>query len=466
MEDKVVSLSTAFGLNKGQLIALTGGGGKTSLMMALSEELAGGVVVTATTRLALEQTEQVQEVIWLYDGDSSNQTGQSSKTVPIPGTLELENQVSAALEKTKRCLVVGQRQGDKVGGVPVDLPGKFMTMANVSFVLVEADGSRNRPCKAPASHEPVIPEDATIVIPMAGIDALDRPMNEVSHRPDLVSSLTGLNQYDIMTPQALARLLAHPDGGLKGAPEQARIIPFINKVDSDSRLIQARSVARQLLQENRVEKVILGAVHSDRPFREAHRRVTAVVLAAGESKRMGRSKQLLPWGDTTVLGQIIRNLQRSAVNEIIVVSGSNAGAIEAEAAQHGIETIRNEFYASGGMISSLQTALRQLPDNRAAVLVMLADQPMVESTTIDALLLAYWEYRGELLAPVFSGKRGNPVLFGRSYIRELLALADRRAPREIIRRHKQDLTLVQVESDSVLHDIDRQDDYERWRPRD
>ncbi len=464
MEEKVVSLIKAIGLGQSQLLAITGGGGKSSLMLALAEELSAGVVITSTTRLSVSQTGLVPEVIWLDDFESARSTDSDPKVSTSFWNIELENAISAAVSRAGRCLVIGAKIGDKVKGVPVDFPNRFMTLENVSFVLVEADGSRNKPCKAPGVHEPAIPGEASVVMPMAGIDAVGRPVNEVAHRPALVGSLTGLNQDDIMTPEALAGLLAHPEGGLKGVPRRARIIPFLNKVDSHERLVHARQVARLILQQDRVEKVLLGAVQSRQPVRESHRRVTAVVLAAGESKRMGRSKQLLPWGTTTVLGQTIRVLQRSAVNEVIVVSGAHAEAIEAEVAPFGVKAIYNERFATGGMISSLQTALDQLPENRAAVLVMLADQPMIESLTIDTVIQAYWENRGELIAPVFAGRRGNPVLFGRSYFRELLSLPGGSAPREILRRHEQDLTLVAVESDSILHDIDREADYERWRP--
>jgi molybdenum cofactor cytidylyltransferase len=179
---------------------------------------------------------------------------------------------------------------------------------------------------------------------------------------------------------------------------------------------------------------------------------------------MGEPKQLLPWGDTTVLGQTLRNLQQSTVDHIVVVSGHEAEKVAAEAAASGVPVIHNPDYAAGEMLSSLQAAVRRLPPDQDAVLVMLADQPLVRAATIDRLLAAYRSGQGELLAPVYGGQRGNPVLIGRPYFAELLALPRGQAPRTLLRRHRPHLRLVEVDSDAILVDLDRPEEYERHRP--
>lgn len=459
-----MTLAQAIKVGASELVAFTGGGGKTSLMMALSRELSGGVVMTATTRLSGEQVLQVPEVIRFFPSELGESPEQWPETGRVPGRVKLYREISESLERSGRCLVVGEPYEDKVIGVPVDLPGQLFLREDVAYVLVEADGSRQKPCKAPGPHEPVIPPEATIVLPTAGIDAIGKPISEVAHRPERVKVITGLEVDQPMTERALARLLTHHDGGMKGIPQEARVVPFLNKVDSEELLEKARRVARFILEEDRIDRVISGAIRSERPVREIHRRVTAIVLAAGRSSRMGRPKQLLTWGDTTVLGQTIRNLLQSSVNEIVVVSGYQAQQVETVSAQFGVETVYNERYASGGMVASVQTALRSLPDNCEAILVMLADQPMVETATINRLVEAWSKNRGELLAPVIGDRRGNPVLFSRRYFDELLSLPEGAAPRDLLRRHDADLNLVEVETDSILHDLDEIEDYERWRP--
>jgi molybdenum cofactor cytidylyltransferase len=111
------------------------------------------------------------------------------------------------------------------------------------------------------------------------------------------------------------------------------------------------------------------------------------------------------------------------------------------------------------MLSSLQTAVRHLPSYIDAVLVTLVDQPLVEPETIDHLLAAYWQGHGELIAPSFAGRRGNPVLIGRPHFDELLRLPVGKAPRDLLRRHE--VYLVPAQSAAVLDDIDTMDDYRR-----
>jgi molybdenum cofactor cytidylyltransferase len=414
-------------------------------MFALAQALPGRVVVTTTTRIFAAQIKLAAAAC-------------------NPENLE---GLSLILDRHHFCLVVGEVVGDKAFGVDPALPGELLARPDVDFVLVEADGSRMRPVKAPADHEPVVPPQTTLLVPVVGIDALDKPISAVAHRPELVARLlagpTGAASVDQkLTAEAIATLIAHPRGGLKGAPRTARLIPYINKVERDDQLAGAHQIARSLLHETRIEQVVIGAIRGGRAVRAVHKRVTAVVLAAGQAKRMGQAKQLLPWHDITVLGQTLRNLKSSAVHDVVVVTGYEAGAVEGVARAEGIRTIYNPSYQSGEMLSSLKKAVEDLPKDREAVLVMLADQPMIEPATIDLLLGAYWQGSGELIAPVYAGTRGNPVLIGRSHFSEFLALPPDSAPRVLLERHRASLHLVPVQTDSILRDLDLPEDYQRW----
>jgi molybdenum cofactor cytidylyltransferase len=466
MKRGAIGLPEAFGLRSGELVSITGGGGKSSLMFALARALPGRVIMTTTTRIFAAQT-KLAEAICVIPSETPSVAleGRGRPFGELPGESEQSAQLGGLLERHGRCLVIGEIAGEKASGVPPDLPGRLLARADVDYVLVEADGSRMRPCKAPAGHEPVVPPETTVLVPVAGIDAVGGRLADVAHRPERVAALTGLTLSDEMTSAALAALLSHPEGGLKGAPDRARLIPLLNKVMTAKQSIAADEVARLLLRNERIDSVVIGAVRESAPVLAIQRRVTAVVLAAGESKRMGQLKQLLPWGQTTVLAQSLSNLRASAVHDILVVSGHQAGAVEAVAREHGLDSVHNPDYASGEMLSSLQTAVRKLPENRSAVLVMLADQPMVGPEIVDLILDAYRKGQGELLAPSFRGRRGNPVLIGRRYFAELLALPAGAAPRDLLKSHPEDVVTVEVSTDSVLRDLDRPEDYERWRPR-
>jgi molybdenum cofactor cytidylyltransferase len=453
MSNALWSLQAALDLRpQGELVAFAGGGGKTSLLFALAAALPGRVIVTTTTRIFAAQMQLAPAVCYADD----------------------LSRLGGYLTEHRTCLVVGRVEGDKALGIDPSLPGRLLTRPDVDTVLVEADGSRMRPVKAPAEHEPVIPPDATMLTPVVGVDALDGPLHAVAHRPERVSQLLEgylddhsafvLARDGRLTADALACLLTHPQGGLKGAPDRARIVPFINKVETDECLTAARQVAWHALHAASVERIVIGAVRSERQVAEVHRRVTAVVLAAGQATRMGQTKQLLPWGETTVLGKTLRNLQASAVHNITVVVGHEAEPVAGVAAAAGVPILYNPDYAAGEMLSSLKVAVRKVPPSCAAVLVVLADQPMVEPETVDLLLAAYWQGQGELIAPFFEGRRGNPVLIGRPYFEELLDLPSGGAPRDLLRKYAAEVVHVPVETDTILRDLDDPDEYDRWRP--
>ena len=443
------SLALALGLlDAGQpaLVVLTGGGGKSSLLFALARQLPGKVILTTTTRMALDQVRTAAQT--------------------LPATLCRYPDLSVLRAASNGIfLVVGDDLADgKAGGVPPAVPSEWLPQGAATAVLVEADGARTLPVKAPGAHEPVIPTAATIVLGVAGMDALDQTIAGAAHRPALVAALLNKRQDDVLTAADLAVLLTHAQGGLKSVPQSATFVPVLNKVEDSTRLDQARAAAKEILRNDRPAKVLLTAAATKQPLHEDHGRVRAVVLAAGQSRRMGRPKQLLPWGTTTMLGQTLHLLRQTDVHDILVVTGAAAQAVSAEAAAQEVPTLHNPAYATHEMIGSLQSALRALPANIAAILVVLADQPQIEPALVDQLLAAWWQGKGRIIAPQFEGHRGNPVLIDRAHFAELLALGPDAAPRDLLHHHA--VHLVDAPSAAVLQDIDDPGDYQRWRPHD
>jgi molybdenum cofactor cytidylyltransferase len=197
----------------------------------------------------------------------------------------------------------------------------------------------------------------------------------------------------------------------------------------------------------------------------AEARVVAIVLAAGRSRRMGQAKLLLPWGERTVLGQTLANLRAAPVGDVLVVTGHRAAAIAAVTRDHGGRVVFNPDWASGGRLSSLQAGLRALPRHTGAVLVALADQPMV-GPEVHRALIAAWRAGGPaIFAPTHRGRRGNPVLFDRTHVAALLALPAGARPRDLLERRPEAVRLVEVGNEAVLADLDRPEDYRRWTGR-
>jgi molybdenum cofactor cytidylyltransferase len=456
------TLPRAFNLEPGALVAIVGGGGKSSLLFALGAALGPGTALTTTTRIFAAQMQQAPAVCFL----DAPESGWTPPETAVGTLADLER----FLAEYGRCLVVGEVEptggAQKALGVPPALPGQLLDRPGVQNVLVEADGSRMRPAKAPAAHEPVIPPGTTRLVPVLGIDALNGPIAETSHRPRRVAALTGLSPAAALTPAAAGALLVHPQGGLKDLPPGAQAIPLINKVETAADLAAARRVAAHALRQAppAAPQVVIGAVRTEEPVREVARRVTAVILAAGQASRMGAVKQLLPWGKGAMLEETLRQAGESLATETLVVTGHAAGRVGALARRAGARTVHNPGYARGEMLSSLQAAVRRLPATTAAILVMLADQPLVETAVLDKLVATYWREAPGIVAPTYQGRRGNPVLIDRRHFPELLALPVGAAPRHLLRRRQAEIRLVPVETPAVVQDIDTPQMYRRLRP--
>jgi len=186
--------------------------------------------------------------------------------------------------------------------------------------------------------------------------------------------------------------------------------------------------------------------------------ISAILLAAGESNRMAQPKQLMPFGQSTILEQAIDNLVNSAVSETIVVLGHKAEEVLKAIAVKPVKIAINSNYPQG-MSTSIITGLN-LIDNRAqAVIIALGDQPFVDSQTINSLLEAFVAHNKGIAIPVYQGRRGHPVIFDIKYKDELLKLKGDIGGREIIDRHSDDVLEVAVNCEGILIDINTMDDY-------
>lgn len=191
--------------------------------------------------------------------------------------------------------------------------------------------------------------------------------------------------------------------------------------------------------------------------------IGAIVLAAGESRRMGQPKLLLPWGGTTVLGQVIETLQRAGMEDILVVTGAWQEQVAQAAAKYAVRSVYNPDHAAGEMLSSIQCGLRaQLPGRRAA-LICLGDQPQVREETVRAVCAAFAEAEARLVVPSHGNRRGHPWLAARPLWAALLSLPAASTPRTFLGDHAADVVYVPADG-SILQDLDTPEDYARQRP--
>jgi len=244
-----MKLKEALDIRPGEVVSLVGGGGKTTLMFALARELTSGgdFVVTTTTTKILEPSPSETPLLLLETDEG-----------------ELMRLLLDNLDKHRHVtLASGKLASGKLNGISPEFVVKLAGLSQASFIIVEADGAAHRSLKAP--------NPTSLVIPVVGVDAVGCRLTEKDvFRPEIVSSLLGLPLGEVISPDAIAFLVTHHQGIIKGSPERARIIPFINKMDLEGGLSKGRDLADKVLavRHPQIERVVLGQAQSAEPVKE------------------------------------------------------------------------------------------------------------------------------------------------------------------------------------------------------
>jgi molybdenum cofactor cytidylyltransferase len=192
--------------------------------------------------------------------------------------------------------------------------------------------------------------------------------------------------------------------------------------------------------------------------------ISAVILAAGQSRRMGQPKMLLPWGKVTVIEYVITTFLNAGAEDIVVITGGARDQVEERIAPYPVRGIYNEDYVNGEMLSSLQCGLRAMSDRVQGTLIGLGDQPQVQEGSVRCVREAYLESKSRLIVPSFQMRRGHPWLVARPLWDELLQMRPPESPRDFLNRYAGEIHYVEVDTPSILADLDTPDDYHRSRP--
>jgi molybdenum cofactor cytidylyltransferase len=192
--------------------------------------------------------------------------------------------------------------------------------------------------------------------------------------------------------------------------------------------------------------------------------ISAIILAAGQSRRMGQPKMVLPWGQSTVIEHVITTFLEAGTEHIVVVTGGTQELVEKAIEPYPVQKVYNRNYEAGEMLSSLQVGLRLLPNGVQAALIGLGDQPQVQARTVRLVGEAYRASQSQLVVPSFQMRRGHPWLVARSLWSEILALNSPESPRDFLNRHAAEIHYVQVETSSILSDLDTPEDYQKTHP--
>ena len=189
-------------------------------------------------------------------------------------------------------------------------------------------------------------------------------------------------------------------------------------------------------------------------------KIPGIILAAGLSTRMGEPKQLLPFGDSTIIETVIDNMLGSELDEVIVIIGHESEKVHEKIRHKPIKVVFNPNYHEG-MLTSAQCGVRALPDCADAFALMLVDQPFITSDLINRVVDTYKDTDRGIALPSYNYRRGHPAIFDRRYASDIVALElESGGIRSLFKKNADDIHYVIVDTNRVLKDIDYRKDYE------
>lgn len=419
-------------------LALVGSGGKTTALFLLAHELPSPVWVTATTHLAVSQARQGDQHWIVTDADALRveklYSGINVFTGPVGADQRTAGLEGEPLEKLHR-----------------------LADANAIPLLVEADGSKQKPLKAPAVHEPPIPSWVKTVGVCVGLSGVGQPLTDATvHRAQIFSELTGLKPGEAVTIDGLAKYLCHPQGGLKNISAGARRVALLNQADTPDLQAAGRRLAELILPS--YDGVLIANLAASPGILAAVERSAGIILAAGGSTRLGRPKQTLTWRGEPLIRHVARTALTAGLDPVIVVTGSSAEEVEAALRDLPVIFAHNDDWQAG-QSSSMKIGLANLPVNCGSAVFLLSDQPQTPVTLVKSLVEAHERTLSAVVAPMVDGRRGNPVLFDRDTFEEMREIQGDVGGRGIF--SKVAVEWLPWNDPAQLLDVDTEEDYQR-----
>ncbi len=424
----------------GLILAAVGAGGKSSFIFRLAKQIPPPVVITTTTHLWYEQALLGDKLLFLESGqDLVKQLDDLSSGYSVvckPGILD-----------------------GRVGGPAPEilkLLAEIMQERNIPL-LIEADGSRMHSIKAPDIDEPNIPSWVNVVVVVVGMNCIGKPLTpQWVHRSELFSSLVNAKMGDDINSEIIADYLLNPHGGLKNIPIKAKKYVLLNQADTEPLRATGAAIAKELIKT--YNGVMIGRLNSPNDeIVSTFEPSAGVVLAAGDSSRMGVPKQLLEWNGIPFVRHAVQIVLESELDHIAVVVGANREmVINALEGLH-VDIVSNDEWAVG-QSSSVKAGTQWAREIAGCAIFIPCDQPFITPALLNSLLGQRRTRYSSIIIPNVQGKRTSPVLFGAELFNELMSLSGDIGGRALFNNHR--VAEVEWEDDRLLLDIDNHADYQ------
>lgn len=445
-----MKLVDAIRLKKNTLLAFVGGGGKTTAMFQLARQFESPVIVTTTTHLAVEQS-ALADIHFALEEDA------------------IFPDLQSAIAENHVILITGLPHEDgRLGSIPPGILIQLKAFVDQKKIplLIEADGSRKLPLKAPAESEPVIPGWVNTVVVVVGLSCLGAlASDQTIHRFRNFSKITNIKAKEPITTRHIEKMLFNPAGGLKGIPETARRIVLLNQADDDASVQEAISLA------NRVVAVYDAAlVASLKPLKTRDRqnvsgvlhcaeKIAGIILAAGGATRYGKPKSLLSWRGESLIRHVAKTALAARLDPLIIVLGATIPEIKHVLDDLPVQFVENRDWETG-QSSSLRIGIQKVNEfSCGGAIIMQADQPRVPVELLEGEIQLHAKKIPSIVIPWIEDHPSSPVLFDKKYFGELLKLEGDQGGRALFSKFP--VKWLEWEKPSDLIDIDTPEEYQR-----
>jgi molybdenum cofactor cytidylyltransferase len=420
-------------------IAWVGAGGKTSLMFSIAKELfADKCVISTTTKLAYSEMELADRPLKPDNFDNFDVDQIKGVSIIYRGLVENEK--------------------EKITGFEDDELLKLSAILHHHQIplMIEADGSKRKPCKFPALHEPNIPKFVNKVCVVIGLSAIGKPLtDEFFHRPEKIAKVLNISMGEEITTDHIFTLLSHPNGGLKNIPGRADKYLFLHQADSLENPHQVDQLASALT--GFFDHVLLSEIRENKLEIGAHwGKIGCVILAAGSGSRFGGPKQLAVYQDKTFIENVIETAQSINFQKRVIILGSYFDEVLPVVNQYQIEVINNQNWRTG-QSTSVKMGVGYFKDQSVdAVLFLLVDQPQITPSMVNNVLNLFAHQKEDIIVHSYNNQYRHPILFSKNTFQDLMSIQGDQGGRQLFEQYSP--RKINLVNDYLAMDVDTVDD--------